>query len=125
MCEMRNYRRLQVWARSHALAVRINTVCSRPEMRNAPGLASQLRRAAASIPANIAEGCGFSSDVQLARHLEMSIGSAHEAEYHLEFGGCVGAIPPMLVQELLAELIEVRKMLYGLLRYLRRKAGSG
>jgi len=47
------------------------------------GLTGQIRRACASIPANIAEGCGKDGDVDFARFLQISRGSANELEYHL------------------------------------------
>ncbi|MEW6585952.1 MAG: four helix bundle protein [Nitrospirota bacterium] len=47
------------------------------------GLTSQIRRAASSIPANIAEGCGRHGDVELARFCQIAMGSASELEYHL------------------------------------------
>ena len=47
------------------------------------GLTSQIRRASTSIPANIAEGCGRSGEPELARFLQIAMGSASELEYHL------------------------------------------
>jgi four helix bundle protein len=47
------------------------------------GLVSQMRRAGVSIPANIAEGCGRAGDAELARFLQIAMGSASELEYHL------------------------------------------
>ncbi len=48
------------------------------------GLTSQLRRAVASVPTNISEGCGRSTDADFARFIHIALGSAHETEYLLQ-----------------------------------------
>jgi four helix bundle protein len=78
---MRDFRRLQVWPRSQRLALhadKVTVTFAREEMY---GLTS--RRAAVSIAANIAEGCGQRGTAELSRFLSMAAGSASELQYHL------------------------------------------
>ena len=79
---MRDFRTLKVWQKSHlTLAVYSATkTFPRDELY---GLTSQLRRAAASISANIAEGCGRNGSLELARFCHIAMGSASKLEYHL------------------------------------------
>lgn len=80
---MRDFRELKVWEKAHCLTLavyRATTAFPRDEVY---GLTSQIRRSCASIPANIAEGCGREGDAELARFLQIAMGSASELEYHL------------------------------------------
>ena len=83
------------------------------------GLASQVRRAALSIPANIAEGAGRSSDRDFAKFLQIAIASATELEYHLEFAVDAGLIARAEFVARQRDIVEVRRMLVGLTRRLR------
>ena len=116
---MRSMTNLRVFHRAHDLAVRIATVTSEILPRPHPGLASQLRRAAASVPANIAEGCGHSSRYEFARFLQLALASNVETEYHLQFARDVNAISVAQHSELSAESNAVRRMLASLLRKVR------
>src|SRR6266496_1634192 len=80
---MRNFRELKVWEKAHHVALaayRETAAFPKPELY---GLTSQIRRAAASIAANIAEGAGKNSNADFARFLQIALGSASELEYHL------------------------------------------
>ena len=80
---MKDFRDLKVWSKAHNMALsayRLTVHFPKEEMY---GLTSQIRRAGASIPANIAEGCGRDGDGELARFLQIAAGSASELEYHL------------------------------------------
>jgi four helix bundle protein len=79
---MRDFRRLNVWACSHRLALRVYEASAAFPERERYGLTSQTRRAAVSIAANIAEGCGRSGDAELRRFLSIAAGSASELQYH-------------------------------------------
>lgn len=79
---------------------------------------SQMNRAAASIATNIVEGRGKSSDAEFARFLRIALGSAHELEYHLMAARDVGAIPAADSAALISQVVEVRRMIYGLLKRL-------
>ncbi len=80
------------------------------------GITGQMRRAAASVAANIAEGCGRSSDGDFHRLLNIAMGSAVELEYFLLLSrdlGLVGAEPYEVTN---AQLVEVQRMLASLIR---------
>jgi len=80
---MKDFRKLDVWAKAHALTLAIYRVTAGFPTEERYGLTSQLRRACVSIPTNIAEGCGRNSDAELARFAEIAMGSSSEVEYLL------------------------------------------
>ena len=80
---MQDFRNLKVWQKSHSLALKLYKVTESFPGTEVYGLTSQIRRACASIPANIAEGCGRNSDAEFGRFLVIAMGSACELEYHL------------------------------------------
>lgn len=80
---MRDLRELKVWARAHGLALAIYRVTAAFPKEELYGLTSQIRRACASIPANIADGCGRKGSAELSRFLQIAVGSASEPQYHL------------------------------------------
>ena len=80
---MKDFRNLKVWEKSHQLALAAYRVTASFPREEVFGLASQIRRAASSIPTNIAEGCGRSGDAELARFCVIARGSASELEYQL------------------------------------------
>ena len=80
---MKDFKSLKAWGKAHDLTLRVYSATKTFPKDELFGLTSQLRRACASIPANIAEGCGRSGDAELARFLTIAAGSASEVEYHL------------------------------------------
>jgi four helix bundle protein len=80
---MRDYKRYNTWKIAHELVKEIYIISENFPKSELFGLTSQIRRASVSIPTNIAEGCGRSSDKEFARFLEISIGSTNETEYLL------------------------------------------
>jgi four helix bundle protein len=80
---MRNFRQLDVWKKAHELTLEIYRLTSSFPSQERYGLSSQLQRAAASIGANLAEGCGRETDADFRRFVQMATGSACEVEYHL------------------------------------------
>ena len=83
------------------------------------GLRSQMRRAASSIGANIAEGCGRESDAELNRFLVIAMGSASELEYHIVLSRDLGFLLPEAYSELNDKTREVKKMLASFVQNLR------
>jgi four helix bundle protein len=117
---MQNYRRLSVWRKAHAIALNIRILTGQMPREGNLGLIDQLRRAALSIPANIAEGSSRPTDKDFVKFLNIALASTTEAEYHLEFAADAGIIPSREFELRRVELIEVRKMLTGLIKYLRQ-----
>jgi len=79
---LKDFRKLKVWEKSHDLTLAVYKATAAFPRKELYGLTSQIRRACASIPANIAEGCGRGGDPELARFLQIAMGSASELEYH-------------------------------------------
>ena len=80
---MRDFRKLKIWQASHHLTLDLYSLTKSFPTDERYGLISQIRRASASIPANIAEGCGTSSEAAFTRYLQIAISSASELQYHL------------------------------------------
>jgi four helix bundle protein len=80
---MRNFKDLRVWDEAHKLTLSVYKATQGFPREERFGLTSQLRRASASIAANLAEGCGRRSDVEMARYVQIAMGSGAELSYHL------------------------------------------
>ena len=80
---MQNYKDLKVWEKAHQFTSEVYGETKQFPKEEIYCLTNQLRRAASSIPANIAERCGKNSQAEFARFLNISSGSANEAEYFL------------------------------------------
>lgn len=115
---MKNFRDLQVWQKAHqlTLAVYRRTATFPPDERY--GLTTQLRRASASIAANLAEGCGRNGDAELARYCSIAMGSASELEYHLLLAHDLKLLKATDYTELAHHTTEVKRMLTGLIQKL-------
>jgi four helix bundle protein len=112
---MSDYKRLQVWQKAHALAIHAHRSALRIRASHYSSVKSQIIRAAMSVPANIVEGRRQESQRDFARFLRYSLNSAYELEYHVTFACDIGVIPDADAATLIAEGVEVRKMLHGLL----------
>lgn len=113
---MQDFRKLTVWRKSHELVLLLYRATARASESRYPGLVSQLRRSAASIPANIAEGCGRSGPRDFARFLQISLASAHELHYHVLLASDLGLISLSVYARLDARTEEIKRMLTVLLR---------
>ena len=98
------------------------TRCFPPEERY--GLTNQVRRSAASVPANIAEGAGRRTDTDFARFVDYALGSVNETQYHLLLARDLGLLASETHKRLLAELREIRMMTGALAQRLRDKQNS-
>jgi len=116
---MQNYRQLAVRRKAHAVALNIHRVTDAIPRQHSSGLISQIRRAAHSIPTNLAEGCSRGSDADFAKFVQIAIGSASELEYHLHFASDAKMISQEEFDARHPEVVEVRRMLIGLLKKLR------
>lgn len=124
---MQDFRKLDVWTKSHELAIDVHRTLSK-QKRIESGTRSQLNRAAQSIPANIAEGCGRSTSAELARYADQAIGSATELEYHLLLTHDLGSLPKPDkpdFERLTANAVQVRRMLFGLRKAVKNRGNGG
>jgi len=88
------------------------------------GLTSQIRRPCSSIPANLAEGCGRRSDGEMARYVQIAMGSGAELSYHLLLSRDLGLLKTPDYARLDSELSEVMRMLCSLSQRLRNALAS-
>jgi four helix bundle protein len=115
---MRDFRDLQVWQKAHRLTLEVYRATRSFPTEERYGMTAQLRRSAASIPTNIAEGCGRDGERELARFISIAAGSASETEYHLMLARDLEYLPPPEHDRLTGLVTEVKKMLGGLHRKL-------
>ena len=116
---MKDFRELQIWQRSHQLTLAIYRATAGFPREELYGLTSQLRRACSSIPTNIAEGCGRQGDTELARFLQIAMGSASEVEYQLILARDLEYLPMDGYTKLNNELVEIKRMINAFLQKLR------
>jgi four helix bundle protein len=119
---MSDYKNLQVWQKAHALALHAHRTAMEVRAMRYSALRSQIIRASMSIPANIVEGRRQESERDFARFLRYSLNSAYELEYHVTLARDIGVVADADANSLLAEGVEVTRMLHGLLRKLNAPA---
>ncbi|MGD0930964.1 MAG: four helix bundle protein [Candidatus Korobacteraceae bacterium] len=117
---MKNYEELEVWQKAHALTVHLYAATATFPRSEMFGLTSQIRRAAGSIGANLAEGCGRWNEVELARYVQIAMGSASELQNHLRLAADPGFLTESAYCPLAKSIISIRQMLTALLQTLRR-----
>jgi four helix bundle protein len=110
-----NHRRLVVWHRSYDLALNIYRATSSWPTEERYGLISQLRRAATSVPSNIAEGTSQESTRGFARYLRISLGSAGEIDTQLRLARDLGYLTTSDAHRLLDEVAQIKRMLVALI----------
>ena len=115
---MKDFRKLQVWEKAHPLALTLYPVTASFPRDETYGLASQIRRAASSIPSNIAEGCGRDGDAELSRFCTIARGSASELEYQLLLARDLKLIQPHDYEQLAQRTTEIKRMLTVLVQKL-------
>ena len=116
---MQDFKKLKVWEKSHQLTLEIYKTTQNFPKTEQYGLVSQMRRSSASIPTNIAEGTGRDGQAELARFLQISMGSASELEYQLILSHHLGFVDTPTFEKLTHETITVRKMLASFIRKLK------
>src|SRR6267378_7562468 len=115
---MQPFRKLVVWQNAHRLALNLYRITKTFPTDERYGLTSQIRRSAASICANIAEGCGRQTRREFARFAYISLGSASELEYHLLLAADLGFLAADTYSHVAKSVIQVKRMLGGLIRKL-------
>ena len=116
---MRNHEDLEVWQKAYVLTIRLYRLTESFPRSEMFGLTSQIRRAAGSIGANLAEGCGRWSDGEMARFVQIAMGSAGELQNHLRLAGDLGFLGSSDYRCASKELTSVRQMLTAFLQSLR------
>jgi four helix bundle protein len=105
---MQDFRNLKVWQKAHQLVlVTYQDTTGFPKGEQF-GLTDQIRRAAVSIAANIAEGCGRGSDANFSRFLQMAMGSASEIEYEFLLAKDLEYITPDEFESITGSIREVK-----------------
>ena len=115
---MHNFKNLLVWKKARELVKEVYLFLANFPADERYGLSSQIKRCSVSIPSNIAEGSGRSSDLDFCRFLKISLGSSYELETQI-----ILALDLKLINEQQFEIVsknisEVQKMLHGLIKSL-------
>ena len=116
---MKNFQNLDLWREAHALTLSIYSATSNFPDSERFGVTSQIRRAAASIPTNIAEGCGRHTETEFARFIDISMGSAKETEYLLILAKDLRYLIIEDFDPLMQQTLSIQRMGAGLLRKIR------
>jgi four helix bundle protein len=112
---MKDFRQLEVWVKSHQLALSIYKDTQTFPDTEKFGLTNQIRRACFSIPTNIAEGCGRNVDGDFARFLEIAMGSASETDYLILLSHDLGFMKEGVYKLDSAAITSINQMLYSLI----------
>ena len=118
---MRDFRQLKVWEKAHHLTLQVYKITNFFPSDERFGLTGQLRRAAASVSTNIAEGCGRESERELARFMSIAAGSASEVEYQLLLAYDLNYLQDETYRELNQQVNEVKRMLNSFIQKLKAK----
>jgi four helix bundle protein len=119
----KSYRDLVAWQKSMDLADAIYRATKSWPRDELYGLTNQVRRAAVSVPSNLAEGQGRASPREFMQHISIARGSLAEAETQLLLAQRFGYVTTDEANHLLAAAAEVGRLLYGLTNSLSRKLG--
>ena len=118
MSSVSDFTRLRVWEKAHNLALDVHQISAELPKSESYGLQTQMRRAAVSIPTNLAEGSGRSTNRDFARFVSNAIGSASELDYHLLLALDLGYIDQDSAELAKTKVAEIRRMLSALRRNL-------
>lgn len=122
---MGDFRKLEAWRKAQGLVSSVYRVTGAFPVTERYGLSSQMRRAAVSISANLAEGCGRMGDVELRRFVRISLGSLSELECELLLVTDLDFLKSETCCQLIDELRSIRGMLQNLQRALPSKPTKG
>ena len=116
---VKDFRSLKVWEKAHSLTLSIYKSTGEFPKQELYALTNQIQRAAVSMPANIAEGCGKDSDAELKRYFSIAMGSSSELEYLLLLAHELGYLQENSYQSIQNNLVETRKMLNAFIQRLK------
>jgi four helix bundle protein len=112
--KLRDYTELIAWQKAMVFVTEVCKASENFPQRELYGLSSQLRRAAVSVPSNIAEGQGRASTGEFKHFLGNAQGSLCEAETQIRIAGNLGYLRAETVSDLLARTSEIGKIMHGL-----------
>jgi four helix bundle protein len=110
---MHNYKELKIWNEGMSLAKKVYEATAVFPNNEKFGLTSQINRSVVSIPSNIAEGAGRSSDKEFVHFLSIALGSAFELETQVILANTFGFIPDQQFKGIAEQLVKVQKMING------------
>ena len=109
---MQDFQSLEIWKKSHSLVLSIYKITENDFPKSELfTLTTQIRRAASSIPTNIAKGCGRRTNKDFAHFIQMAIGSSSEVEYQLILAKDLKYITEETWKSLSKNITEIRKMM--------------
>jgi four helix bundle protein len=115
---MHNFKDLIVWQKSIDLTTKIYSITKGFPSDERFGLTSQIRRAAVSVPSNIAEGAGRESNKEFKHFLSISLGSVFELEAQIIISHRLNLIDDSKVEDIQFRISEIQKMIFSLERSL-------
>jgi len=118
---LKNFKELKVWQKSYKLCLKVYKITKKFPKTEVYSFTSQMRRAALSIPCNIAEGYGRKTTPDYLRFLYMSYGSICELETLILLAGDLEYIETESLSELQSDIGEVERMLKALIKSIERK----
>ena len=120
MSEIKGYRDLMVWEKAHKLTLEVYQITKRFPAEEKYSLVQQIRKSAASVPTNIAEGFERFSKKEYIQFLYISRGSLSETDYHLQLSFDLGYIKDNDLIQLQGLIVEIGRMINGLINALRK-----
>ena len=121
---MQDFRELRVWQKAHDVALAVYQATSSFPQSESYGLTSQMRRAAVSIPSNIAEGRGAGTEGAFLRYLRVAMASAFELDYQLLLARDLGFLANSSFEDISAKLSEAKRMLGGFINALKAERAN-
>jgi len=118
---MRDFRSLNIWNEGLAVVKDVYKLAAQLPDEEKFGLKSQISRSAVSIPSNIAEGCGRSSQKEFKRFLEIALGSSYELETQLIIIQEMSLISEIGIPEIIDKINKLQKMINSLITKLKSK----
>ena len=108
---MRKYQQYRVWSESLVLVESVYRVSASLPREETYGLISQIRRAAVSVPSNLAEGAGRGTEADFGRFIDMSIGSLNELETMFQITRRLCFLEQIQVEQVIDQIISIRMQL--------------
>jgi four helix bundle protein len=111
---VRDFKKYDIWKLSHVFTLKIYELTKLFPKDELYGIVSQIRRASSSIPTNISEGCGRTSDAEFNRFLTIALGSASEVEYLIILSKDLNYIDENSFTELNQEINTIKRKIHTL-----------